>query len=277
MKINFSKLHGLGNDFIIINNLELQHRFSIDEIQYLANRRFGIGCDQVLIIDRATDGVSDYFYRIYNSDGSEAGQCGNGARCFIYYLVKHGITKKQKLILQTSSRQIAGQLVDGDLVEVNMGNAEFDSALIPLILPTSSHYSLEIAGEEIKFAALSMGNPHAVLVVKNLADLSNDINLQAIGVGLQNSGIFPLGVNVNFMYVENDTSLHLRTYERGSGFTLACGSGACASAVVAIRSGLVQQPVTVKMSGGELIIHIDNEAVIMTGAAIEVFNGQIEL
>ena len=277
MKINFSKLHGLGNDFIVINNLELQHRFSIDEIQYLANRRFGIGCDQVLIIDRATDGVSDYFYRIYNSDGSEAGQCGNGARCFIYYLVKHGIAKKQKLILQTSSRQIAGQLVDGDLVEVNMGNAEFDSALIPLILPTSSHYSLEIAGEEIKFAALSMGNPHAVLVVKNLADLSNDINLQAIGVGLQNSGIFPLGVNVNFMYVENDTSLHLRTYERGSGFTLACGSGACASAVVAIRSGLVQQPVTVKMSGGELIIHIDNEAVIMTGAAIEVFNGQIEL
>jgi diaminopimelate epimerase len=270
-------MHGLGNDFVVINNLLDKHQFSASEIQLLANRKFGIGCDQVLLVEAASDGVSDFFYRIYNADGSKAGQCGNGARCFIRYVIDHGLTLKQSLQLQTESRVIQGQRLPHGDIQVNMGQAEFSTELIPLNLEFADHYAVEIKGEIIHFAALSMGNPHAVIELDRAELLEDDSYLQSIGEFLQGSRLFPDSVNVNFIFRRSQAELALRTYERGCGSTLACGSGACASAVVAIRDKLVSSPVRINMLGGSLVISWDGYDVIMAGSATPVFAGEIEL
>lgn len=277
MKIAFSKMHGLGNDFIIINNLELRHEFSVDEIRYLADRKFGIGCDQLLLIDPVTDGTSDFFYRIYNSDGSVAGQCGNGARCFIRYVVDHGLTQNPVIRLQTLGRVIVGKQLESGLIEVDMGVPDFTPSSLPLQHEAQAHYELDLNGETIRFAALSMGNPHVVIVLDDLERMADENYLAAIGDCLQSSALFPDSVNVNFIYRIADSQLGLRTYERGCGFTLACGSGACASAAVAIRDGLVTSPVEIFMPGGELTLSYSGGNLLMCGAATHVFDGEIEL
>ena len=277
MKIVFSKMQGLGNDFIIINNLELKHEFSSDEICYLADRKFGIGCDQLLLIDPATDGVSDFFYRIYNSDGSVAGQCGNGARCFIRYVLDHNLSQKSIIKLQTLERVITGKSLENGQIEVDMGVPNFAPSSLPLKLEEQTHYELNFNGKVLHFAALSMGNPHVVLVLDDLELMADEEYLAEIGEYLQSSELFPESVNVNFVYKIADSQLGLRTYERGCGFTLACGSGACASAAVAIRDGLVCSPVEVFMPGGELILSYTNANLFMRGDAIHVFDGEIEL
>ncbi len=277
MKIAFSKMQGLGNDFIIINNLVLKHEFSSDEICYLADRKFGIGCDQLLLIDPATDGVSDFFYRIYNSDGSVAGQCGNGARCFIRYVLDHNLSHKSIIKLQTLGRVITGKSLENGQIEVDMGVPNFAPSSLPLKLEEQTHYDLNFNGKVLRFAALSMGNPHVVIVLDDLELMADEEYLAEIGEYLQSSELFPDSVNVNFVYKIADSQLGLRTYERGCGFTLACGSGACASAAVAIRDGLLCSPVEVFMPGGELILSYTNANLFMRGDATHVFDGEIEL
>lgn len=280
MFIKFSKMHGLGNDFVIINNLELRHQFTAKEIEFIANRRFGVGCDQVLIIDCPTDGVSDFFYRIYNSDGSIAGQCGNGARCFIRYVTENSLTQKQEIRLQTLDRAIVGSMLPSGLVKVDMGVPEFHPNKIPFAALESRSYRHDVNGESIEFFAVSMGNPHAVVVIDSdsVDKLMDDRFLTEIAVGLQGSCLFPEGVNVNFMSIINENNIQLRTYERGCGFTLACGSGACASAAIAIREGWANSSTRMIMPGGELTISWNGVGnLFMCGEAALVFNGELVL
>jgi len=277
MKIKFSKMHGLGNDFIILNNLDLSLKLTREVIQKLSDRKFGIGCDQLLVVEPASDGLSDFFYRIYNSDGSEAGQCGNGARCFISFLHLQGLSNKSKVKLQTNTRVIDGQVINPSVVEVNMGNPDFKPENIPLNLSEASNYEFKFDNQLIRFAAASMGNPHAVIRIATPELLEDNEYMAKIGSMFQQSPIFPESVNVNFMYVENEGQLRLCTYERGSGLTLACGSGACATAAVAIRDDLVRQKVKVIMPGGELQISWTDAGLLMTGEAIHVFDGEIEI
>lgn len=270
-------MHGLGNDFIILNNLDLSLKLTREVIQKLSDRKFGIGCDQLLVVEPASDGLSDFFYRIYNSDGSEAGQCGNGARCFISFLHLQGLSNKSKVKLQTNTRVIDGQVINPSVVEVNMGNPDFKPENIPLNLSEASNYEFKFDNQLIRFAAASMGNPHAVIRIATPELLEDNEYMAKIGSMFQQSPIFPESVNVNFMYVENEGQLRLCTYERGSGLTLACGSGACATAAVAIRDDLVRQKVKVIMPGGELEINWTDAGLLMTGEAIHVFDGEIEI
>lgn len=277
MKIKFSKMHGLGNDFIVINNLELQHPFSPEQIRYLADRKFGIGCDQVLLIERATDGVSDFFYRIFNSDGSIAGQCGNGARCFIRFVVERGLISRSKVYLQTLDRVITGALLHDDIVKVDMGVPNFIPSQIPLNATEQKSYFLDIGTKQVEFFAVSMGNPHAVIKLPERSLLTDDEYLSQIAMALQQSEFFPESVNVNFVYVDNHQQISLRTFERGCGFTLACGSGACASAAIAIREAWADSLVKVVMLGGNLDIEWHGVNLIMRGQATFVFDGELEL
>lgn len=270
-------MHGLGNDFVIINNLQSQHNFSSSEIKYIGDRKFGIGCDQILIIDPANDGISDFYYKIFNSDGSIAGQCGNGARCFIHYVTEHDLTTKKQIKLQTPSRIISGQLITPELIEVDMGVPEFSVEHIPLLLPQAAQYQLEINHQTLEFSALSMGNPHVVINLPSAQLLNDDDYLQTIAQTLQQASYFPESVNVNFVYIVDNTLIKLRTYERGCGFTLACGSGACASAAASIKQNLVHSTLTIQMDGGELNVTWNEGNLLMRGAAVEVFNGVIEL
>ena len=277
MKLSFSKMHGLGNDFVIINNLELRHAFNADEISSLADRKFGIGCDQLLLIDPASDGISDFFYRIYNSDGSVAGQCGNGARCFIRYVLERGLIEKPLIKLQTLGRIITGQRLADGQIEVDMGVPDFTPSSLPFKHDPAAEYEVDFNGETVQFAALSMGNPHVVILLDNLERLADESYLAALSEHLQASELFPESVNVNFIYKISENQLGLRTYERGCGFTLACGSGACASAAVALRDGLVNSPVQIFMPGGELTLSSAGANLLMRGSATQVFDGEIEL
>lgn len=277
MKLRFTKMHGLGNDFIVINNLDLKHQFTIEQIRLLADRKLGVGCDQLLLIDSATDGESDFFYRIYNSDGSIAGQCGNGARCFIRYVVERQLTAKSQIQLQTAERIISGAVLSDNLVEVDMGKPNFMPSVIPLNHIYQPFYQVQINQRLIEFSAVSMGNPHAVIRLHDNTLLSNDAFLAEVAIYLQQSSLFPQSVNVNFIVIEQLDRILLRTYERGCGFTLACGSGACASAAVAIQNQWVKNQVGVFMPGGDLTIKWSGENLIMRGTATFVFDGELEL
>lgn len=277
MLLKFSKMHGLGNDFIVINNLANNYQFTSKQIAFMADRKFGIGCDQVLIIDNPTDNISDFYYKIYNADGSVAGQCGNGARCFIRYVCEQRLTDKLEVKLQTCDRVITGKILDNQQIMVDMGVPVFTPSHIPLIHDEEDIYSCVIDDKEIKFYSLSMGNPHAVIEVDNISDLEDDIKLANIAEYLQKSDLFPESVNINFVYILDDGSIQMRTYERGCGFTLACGTGACASAAVMIREDKVNQVVTMYMPGGELKISWFGNELYMQGTATHVFDGEIVL
>lgn len=276
MKVSFSKMQGVGNDFVVINNLNGDYHFTQEQLQKIGDRRFGIGCDQILLVEAASDGISDFFYRIYNSDGSQAGMCGNGARCFIRYVVDNQLTDKSLIQLQTLNRIVSGHIGDSGTIEIIMGVADFSPAQIPLALPFANSYTLDWLGEKVEFAALSVGNPHAVIKLNSPELLNDDKKLQQLAVFLQENAIFPDGVNVNFI-AKGDGVLFLRTYERGCGFTLGCGSGACASAVVAIRDGVVTSPARLKMPGGELVVKWTGNEIILSGGAEQVYAGVIDL
>lgn len=298
MKLKFTKMHGLGNDFILINNLGAAYQFTPAQIRYLADRKLGIGCDQVLVVEESNDGCSDFYYRIYNSDGSHVEQCGNGARCVIQYLVENGLSSKSVIQLQTLGRVICGQIIGPSQVRVSMGQPEFEPELIALqptgqhsdrVLrhrhhhlavdhgPLSAEYVLRTKQGDIMFSALSMGNPHAVIELSDSNLLLQDDYLASRAIQLQDSGLFRAGVNVNFIYRVNHEQLRLRTYERGCGFTAACGSGACASAAVALVRQLVSSPVKVSMPGGELLIEWNGDELSMQGPATHVFSGEIDV
>ncbi len=278
MKINFSKMHGLGNDFIVINNLNSKYNLTPQQISFLADRKLGIGCDQLLMVEPSTDMRSDFFYKIYNSDGSEASQCGNGARCFTKYVIDNNLTDKKEVLLQTSKRTINGLQTSNNEYKVDMGTPIFEPMQIPLNLAQTQSYVFEYKNEKFDFYALSMGNPHAVIILNNVTLLSNDSYLENQAVALQNSGLLPEGVNVNFIVIHDSSRIELRTYERGCGFTLACGSGACASAAVTILHGMTNCETIVSMRGGSLLIKWNKQqSLYMTGSATHVFDGEIEL
>lgn len=274
MNIKFTKMQGAGNDFMVIDAINQQINLTPAQIQFLANRQFGIGFDQLLLVEPSD--IADLKYRIFNADGGEVAQCGNGARCFVRFAVDQQLTQKTEISVETASGIIAPKLEDNGLVTVNMGQPQFAPKAIPFTAEEEA-LSYEVTADHTlhRIAAVSMGNPHAVLVVDNI----NTAPVETLGPQIESHPRFPERVNVGFMQVVDPHHINLRVFERGSGETLACGTGACAAAVAGIRQGLLQSPVNVCARGGNLTIKWggDGEAVMMTGPAVSVFTGTINI
>ena len=273
-KIPFSKMHGAGNDFIVINQIDHDYNLSAQHISKLSNRNFGIGFDQLLIIEKTNHSNAEFKYRIFNADGEEVNQCGNGARCFFHYLRLKELTKKDKLMVETHSGLIELSYKENKLIAVDMGKPIFDNNRIPFKPNQSTDNIIIVNNQEYKFYPVSMGNPHAVIKLNTF----DNINLISIGKALQGSLMFPDGVNVNFLKIIDSQNLALKVYERGAGMTLACGSGACASAVVAMENEWAKGPLNISMDGGNLKINKKpNGNIELIGPAKFVFDGDINL
>jgi diaminopimelate epimerase len=275
MKYKFTKMHGLGNDFVLIDCVNQSVQLSPEQLRYLANRRLGIGCDQILLVEKAKNNA-DFRYRIFNSDGSEVEQCGNGARCFVRYVYDQGMTQKKEIRVETLGGIIVPKLETNGEVTVNMGIPKFEPQEIPFIAEKRMlTYLLDVDKKQIEFSILSMGNPHAVQIVEDI----NHSPILAEGTLIENHSRFPQHVNAGYMQVVNREHINLRVYERGVGETLSCGTGACAAVVAGITRGLLDSTVKVSTTGGNLRIcwEGENNPVWMTGPAISVFDGEIEL
>lgn len=276
MKLNFTKMQGAGNDFVVIDSYTQPISLTTDQIKFIANRFFGVGCDQLLMVEKTDTPNVDFRYRIFNADGGEVEQCGNGARCFVRFVVEKGLTQKHEILVETASGVISLKLQDDGQVTVNMGAPRFLPAQIPFEASAQQTlYPLALAQAEIQISAVSMGNPHAVTVV-------NDVSTAPVaeyGPQIEAHPRFPQRVNAGFMQVLNPHAINLRVYERGSGETLACGTGACAAAVSGMQLGLLTSPVAVNTRGGQLTIAWEGEdkPVMMTGPAEIVFEGQINI
>jgi len=273
--LRFTKMHGLGNDFVVIDAVTQEVDMTPALARRLADRHFGIGCDQVLVVEPPSSPDVDFDYRIYNSDGGEVAQCGNGARCFAKFVRDRRLTGKNTLRVRTRSGVIV-LTVDGSQVTVDMGAPIFEPRDIPFTAARRSlTYSLPVDGRELEISALSMGNPHAVLVVDAVASAP----VASLGPAIEHHPMFPQRVNVGFMAVEARDAVALRVHERGAGETLACGTGACAAVVAGITRGLLDQRVAVQLPGGTLAIEWrgDGEPVMMTGPATTVFQGRIRV
>lgn len=303
MKIKFTKMHGIGNDFAVLDGYSGDYSAGHDQPQWqpgnlspaqirqLADRHLGIGFDQLLLVEASALMDVDFRYRIFNADGGEVEQCGNGARCFVRFVHDKGLTQKQEIKVETASGIITLKLENNGLVTVNMGAPHFAPAEIPFIADTliadtliaemsdvatpSLDYDLDVAGRSVRIAAVSMGNPHAVQQV-------NDVDtapVAELGPLIEAHVRFPQRVNAGFMQIVDQHSIRLRVFERGSGETLACGTGACAAVVAGIRWGQLKSPVEVAMRGGNLTIRWGgaDTPVWMTGPAVTVFEGEIEI
>jgi diaminopimelate epimerase len=274
VKIPFTKMHGIGNDFIIINQIDVDYHLSKKIIHQLANRRTGIGFDQMLIIEKSSLEHADFKYRIFNADGSEVAQCGNGARCFFRFIHYHGLSAKKNIVVETKAGILALFDKDNGMIGVDMGEPIFNHEKIPYQQNSQNDLNLLFNNQKYIFDVISMGNPHAVIKVDDF----DSINITEISKNLQTSNAFPESVNVGFLKIKNKKEIRLKVYERGSGLTLACGSGACAAAVIAIQNDWVDNPVKVVMDGGELEIFWKNkQSVVMVGPAQIVYEGLIEL
>jgi len=274
MNLHFTKMQGAGNDFIVINGIAQPFQLSAQQIKNLANRQFGIGFDQLLLVE--TSQIADFKYRIFNADGSEVAQCGNGARCFVRFVVDQKLSDKTEISVETASGIITPKLEDNGLVTVNMGAPIFTPSEIPFIADMTAHtYTLEVANQQLTVSAVSMGNPHAVLIVDDVEAAP----VVAQGSLIENHPRFPERVNAGFMQIIDEHHIKLRVFERGSGETLACGTGACAAVVTGIQLGKLKSPVEVSARGGELHIAWQggNSPVMMTGPAVTVFTGTITL
>lgn len=275
MKLKFTKMHGLGNDFVVIDGINQPVSLTPENIRWLADRHFGIGCDQVLIVEKAA-GNADFCYRIFNADGSEVEQCGNGARCFVRFVHDHGLTGKKEICVETASGLIFPRLETSGEVTVNMGIPRFEPADIPFLAEARAlTYPLEVNGKHIEISAVSMGNPHAVQIVVNV----DDAPVATEGAQIESHARFPQHVNVGYMQIIDRHHIRLRVFERGAGETLACGTGACAAVVTGIERGLLASKVKVSTHGGDLWVQWEgkNQPVLMTGPASTVFEGIIEL
>lgn len=275
MLLKFTKMHGLGNDFVVINALEQTVELDREQVRRIARRRFGIGCDQVLVIRPGRGGEADFLYSIYNSDGSEAEHCGNGIRCVARYLRDNGITCKDELVVE-SLAGLVRLCFKGDLVSVNMGRPDFEPQRIPLAATGQRQfYTVEMEGTDIEFSALSLGNPHAVIAVDDV----DSAPVTVVGPQLQRHAMFPNSVNVGFMQVLDNSHIRLRVYERGAGETLACGTGACAAVVAGIKVYNLDSNVEASLPGGSLTVSWDgnDEPVWMTGPSTTVYEGNIIL
>lgn len=276
MKLRFTKMQGAGNDFVVIDATKSPVHLSHAQIQHIANRYFGVGCDQLLMVEATETPGVDFRYRIFNADGGEVEQCGNGARCFVRFVVDKGLTSKRDIRVETASGIITLMLQDDGQVTVNMGAPRFTPAQIPFEADQQSvSYELPLADETVTISAVSMGNPHAVMLVDNV----HTAEVASLGPQIESHSRFPQRVNAGFMQVLNEHEINLRVYERGSGETLACGTGACAAAVSGIQLGTLQSPVKVHTRGGILSIQWagGDTPVLMTGPADIVFDGEIEI
>ena len=276
MRLKFTKMQGAGNDFAVIDATRAPVQLDGAAIRRLADRHFGIGFDQMLVVEPARSPQTDFFYRIFNADGGEVSQCGNGARCFVRYVHDRGLSAKTAIRVETRSGIIEPRLESDGRVTVNMGVPEFEPARIPLVAPARARsYPLDLGNGTVEVFALSMGNPHAVQVVGDVA--SAPVGTQ--GPQIERHARFPERVNAGYMQVAGRHEIHLRVFERGAGETLACGTGACAAVVSGISAGLLDTPVRVRTRGGNLEIAWEGEGkpVWMTGPAQSVFEGEIEV
>ena len=275
MKLKFTKMHGLGNDFVVIDGVNQSLFLSCEQLRLLADRHFGVGCDQILLIEPA-EGDADFRYRIFNADGGEVEQCGNGARCFVRYVHDRGMTSKNEIRVETLGGLIIPRLETNGGVTVNMGAPKFEPQEIPFIAEKRAlTYPLDIDNRQVEISAVSMGNPHAV---QQVADVDHAPVLTE-GALIERHPRFPQRVNAGYMQVMDRGHIRLRVYERGSGETLACGTGACAAVVTGIELGLLDSMVKVSFRGGDLVVRWGggNEPVWMTGPAVAVFDGEIDL
>lgn len=276
MKLSFTKMQGLGNDFVVVDATRQAFRPTAAQAQHLADRRFGVGCDQILVIEPAGAAEADFDYRIYNSDGSESGQCLNGARCVARFIAERGLSRKDRFRLRTRTARIEMQLLADGQVRVDAGVPRFEPAEVPFTAPArAARYSVALDdGAMLELGVASMGNPHAVIAVPDVESAP----VEAIGVALQHHPAFPERVNVGFLQVVDSGHAKLRVYERGAGETLACGSGACAALAVGRVWGALGAQVEMQLRGGVLRMEWAGEGqpVYMIGPAASVYRGDLE-
>ena len=280
MMIDFTKMHGAGNDFVVIDAVRKAVSLSSKHIQTIADRHTGVGCDQVLVIEPPKHGDADFEYKIFNADGSSAGQCDNGARCVGRFIREQGLSPKQEITIQVGDCLRRLSLSKNFEVRAELGAPVFDLAAVPYVLPdgnesSSTEHELKLGSVTVNAGVLSMGNPHAVIVVDDCAATP----VEKIGSMIQALDVFPDSVNVGFMEIKSRDSVALRVFERGVGETLACGSGACAAVVHGIKLGLLSPEVTVDLPGGKLTVSWTggNNAVWLAGPAETVFQGKVNL
>jgi diaminopimelate epimerase len=276
MKIKFTKMHGIGNDFVVIDACTKAIKLNKEQIRAIADRHFGVGCDQLLLVEKSSLSEVDFRYRIFNADGGEVEQCGNGARCFVRFVHDKNLTDKTEIQVETMRGIISLKLQKNGQVTVNMGPPRFTPTEIPFVADSAdATYSLDVGNDQINISALSIGNPHAVQVVANAESAPVEVQ----GPLIESHPRFPERVNAGFMQIVDTHHIRLRVFERGSGETLACGSGACAAVVAGIKLGLLDSPVLVSMRGGELnILWNGNQSdVMMTGPAEPIFDGELDL
>ena len=283
MTLRFTKMHGAGNDFVVIDAINQTVNFTSDQWRDIANRRFGIGADQILIVEKPTMPGVDFRYRIFNADGGEVEQCGNGARAFVKFVVEKGLTEHREIRVETMSGVIRPRLEDDGRISVDMGAPIFDAERVPFDPAglaskrqgTATLWNISLGSGAREFVVLSMGNPHAVQLVDDVdtAPVSEE------GPLIENHTCFPRRVNAGFMQVVDRQHIRLRVFERGAGETLACGTGACAAVVAGIQLGLLDSPVAVATRGGELSIAWEGgqSSVTLTGPAVSVFEGTIDI
>ncbi|HWA11534.1 MAG TPA: diaminopimelate epimerase [Burkholderiales bacterium] len=276
MRLKFTKMQGAGNDFVVVDATRARLSLGAQAIRRLADRHFGVGFDQMLVVEPARTPDTDFYYRIFNADGGEVSQCGNGARCFVRFVHDKKLSDKAALRVETRSGIIEPRLERDGRVTVNMGAPAFEPRQIPFDAPARAPgYRIDVDGRQVEIFAVSMGNPHAVQVVADVEAAP----VLAQGPLVERHGRFPEGVNAGYMQVVDRHAIRLRVFERGAGETLACGTGACAAVVTGIAAGLLDSPVKVATRGGELEIAWAGEGqpVWMTGPALSVFEGEIEL
>ncbi|MEI7841475.1 MAG: diaminopimelate epimerase [Gallionellaceae bacterium] len=276
MTLKFTKMHGAGNDFVVIDGVRQQVHLTPEQLRFIANRHFGIGCDQILLVEKCQNPAVDFRYRIFNADGGEVEQCGNGARCFVRFVHEKKLTSKRSIVVETKSGLISPRLADDGRVTVDMSAPVIEPARIPFDSDSDAPAQLlEINGTMIEIGAVSMGNPHAVQIVADV----DTAPISTQGPLIENHPRFPKRVNAGFMQIIDRSHIKLRVFERGAGETLSCGTGACAAVVSGIRRGLLDETVHVATRGGNLTISWagGQSSVLMTGPAISVFDGEINL
>jgi diaminopimelate epimerase len=276
MLLKFTKMHGTGNDFVVIDLISQRYKLRSRDVRLLADRHIGVGCDQVLVVEAPTSPTTDFRYRIFNADGSEAEQCGNGARCFARFVREKKLTTKKVITVETNTGVIELRVKNRHDVEVSMGAPVLEPAAIPFAASERAEsYPLSVDGNSLEIGAVSMGNPHAVLRV----DSTEDAPVAQLGPLIEGHPDFPKRTNAGFMEVVSDQSIKLRVFERGVGETLACGTGACAAVVYGITRGWLRDLVTVELPGGKLSVSWagDDQPVIMAGPTAVVFEGSIRI
>jgi len=276
MQLHFTKMHGTGNDFVVIDLISQHYELRARHVRKLADRHFGVGCDQVLVVEPPQNPQVDFRYRIYNADGNEVEQCGNGARCFARFVRDKKLTCKKVISVETAAGIIELRVLPNQDVAVSMGAPEFEPRKIPFAAPArAASYPLQVDGKKLEIGAVSMGNPHAVVRVNNV----NRAEVERLGPLIESHPDFPQRVNAGFMQVVSDSEIKLRVYERGVGETLACGTGACAAVAYGISRGWLRESVTVALPGGKLCVSWsgDGQPVIMTGPTAVVFEGTIKI